>query len=61
MSKTWLLGAAVLLLMIVDWFAFHDFFEPHTFRDYLTLFASGLVFLQFGMELVKGFNARTLR
>jgi len=58
MSKTLLLGAAVVLLMIVDWFAFHDFFEPHTFRDYLTLFASALVFLQFGMDLLPRLHTR---
>jgi hypothetical protein len=45
------LGAAVLLLA-VDWLAFHDIREPHTFRDYLTLVASMLVFFRVGWELV---------
>jgi hypothetical protein len=43
---------AVVLLIAVDWFAFHDIGEPHTFRDYLTLMASMLVFLQFGWEVL---------
>jgi hypothetical protein len=42
-----LLGAAA-----VFWFAFHDIREPHTFRDYLTLVASMLVFFRVGWELV---------
>jgi hypothetical protein len=46
------LGAAAVLLLAVDWFAFHDIREPHTFRDYLTLVASMLVFLRVGWELV---------
>ena len=46
------LGAAAVLLLAVDWFAFHDIGEPHTFRDYLTLVASLLVFFRFGGELL---------
>jgi hypothetical protein len=57
MRKTLTLGAASFLLLAVDWFAFHDFREPHTFRDYLTLFASLLVFLSFGLELLRKLNA----
>jgi hypothetical protein len=38
MRKALTLGAATLCLLAVDWFAFHDFREPHTVRDYLTLF-----------------------
>jgi hypothetical protein len=37
----------VLILLIVDWLTFHDFMEPHTIRDWLTLFASILVFTYF--------------
>jgi O-antigen ligase len=37
-----------LLLLFVDWLAFHDYLEPHTVRDWLMLVASLLVFLQFG-------------
>ena len=39
--------AASLLLLAVDWLAFHDLREPHTVRDWLMLVASALVFLQF--------------
>ena len=46
------LGAAAVLLLAVDWLAFHDIREPHTFRDYLTLVASMLVFFRVGWELV---------
>lgn len=52
MQRLLLLGAAVILLLAVDWFAFHDIGEPHTFRDYLTLVASMLVFFRFGWEVL---------
>ena len=45
-----LMGAASLLLLAVNWFAFHDFREAHTVRDWLMLFASVLVFIQFVRE-----------
>jgi hypothetical protein len=41
---------ASLLLLAIDWLAFHDFREPHTVRDWLMLVASALVFLKFGKE-----------
>jgi O-antigen ligase len=41
---------ASLLLLAIDWLAFHDFREPHTVRDWLMLVASVLVFLKFGKE-----------
>ena len=49
MSKTdnLLMLAASLLLLAVNWFAFHDFREAHAVRDWLMLFASVLVFIQF--------------
>lgn len=53
MRKTLAAGAATLLLLIVDWFAFHDFREPHSVRDYLTLIASLLVFFSLGIELIE--------
>ena len=55
MSKTdgLLIGAASLLLLTVNWFAFHDFREAHTVRDWLMLFASVLVFIQFAREFGK--------
>jgi hypothetical protein len=46
------LAAAAVLLLAVDWFAFHDIREPHTVRDYLTLVASLLVFFRLGWELL---------
>jgi hypothetical protein len=52
MRKGLPLGVATLCLLAVDWFAFHDFREPHTVRDYLTLLASLLVFFHVGRELV---------
>jgi hypothetical protein len=52
MRKLLPLGTAAVLLLAVDWLAFHDIGEAHTFRDYLTLIASMLVFSQFGWELL---------
>jgi hypothetical protein len=53
MSKTdyFLVTAATMLLLFVDWLAFHDFREPHTVRDWLMLSASVLVFIQFAREI----------
>ena len=42
-----------LLLLFVNWLAFHDFREPHTVRDWLMLSASILVFIKFGGECWK--------
>jgi hypothetical protein len=42
---------ASLLLLIVNWLAFHDFHETHTVRDWLMLIASVLVLLKFAREL----------
>ena len=39
-----------LLLLFVNWLAFHDFREAHTVRDWLMLIASVLVFLKFARE-----------
>jgi len=50
MNKLLILGTTVSLLM-VNFLAFHDLHEPHTFRDWLTLFASSLVFVYFGRQL----------
>jgi hypothetical protein len=47
-SDNLIMLAATLLLVFVDWLAFHDVLEPHTGRDWLMLLASALVFLQFG-------------
>ena len=42
-----------LLLLFVNWLAFHDFRETHTVRDWLMLSASILVFLKFAKEYWK--------
>ena len=52
MQKLVTLGVAVFVLLFVDWLTFHDWREPHTVRDYLTLFASLLVFAYVGMQLL---------
>ena len=41
----WLLvviGLTVALLLVADFLAFHDLFEPHTGRDWMVLVATGL-------------------
>ena len=48
-----LMIVASLLLLSVDWLAFHDFHEAHTVRDWLMLLASALVFIQFARGLWK--------
>jgi hypothetical protein len=45
-----LMIAASLLLLVVNWLAFHDIREAHSLRDWLMLVASALVFLQFARE-----------
>ncbi len=46
-----LMLAASLLLLFVNWLAFHDFGEAHTVRDWLMLTASVLVILEFVREV----------
>lgn len=41
-----LIIVASLLLLAVNWLAFHDFREVHTVRDWLMLLASVPVFIQ---------------
>ena len=41
---------ASILLLFVNWLAFHDFREAHTVRDWLMLIASILVLLKFARE-----------
>jgi hypothetical protein len=48
-----LIVTASFLLLLVDWLAFHDIFDPHTVRDWLLLIASALVFLEFAREFWK--------
>jgi hypothetical protein len=38
----WSLAAGVVLLLLADFLAFHDLFEPHTVRDWLMLAGSAL-------------------
>lgn len=45
-----LMITATLLLLFVNWLAFHDFQETHTVRDWIMLIASALVFLKFAKE-----------
>jgi hypothetical protein len=54
------LGAAAVLLIAVDWLAFHDIREPHTFRDYLTLVASILVIVRVVWELLDRGNVQVI-
>jgi len=42
-----LMVAASVLLLLVNWLAFHDVREAHTVRDWLMLFASILVVVEF--------------
>lgn len=44
---------AAVLLLFIDWLAFHDFLEPHSIRDWLMLVATGLVFIHFARSLWK--------
>jgi len=51
-----LMLVASVLLLAVNWLAFHDWREVHTVRDWLMLVASLLVFLQ----VVRAFWQRNL-
>ena len=53
-----LISIASLLLIAVNWLAFHDFREPHSARDWLMLFASVLVFIHFARLLLKSYLRR---
>lgn len=41
------LGATIVLLLLADFLAFHDLFEPHTVKDWLILVASILAVVSF--------------
>ena len=43
--RTIVAAVIALLLIGVDWLAFHDLAEAHTLRDWLTLLASALVLI----------------
>jgi len=51
MNRNLLMLIAILSLLAVNWLAFHDWREARTVRDWLTLFASVMVFLCFAGEL----------
>jgi hypothetical protein len=51
MTDHFFMSAATLLLLFVNWLAFHDFREQHNMRDWLMLSASVLVFIQFAREI----------
>jgi protein-S-isoprenylcysteine O-methyltransferase Ste14 len=42
-QSTLVLVAALALLLVADVLAFHDLFEPHSFRDWLMLAGTVLV------------------
>jgi hypothetical protein len=48
-----LMLTASLLLLVVNWLAFHDFHETHSVRDWLMLIASVLVLFKFLREFCK--------
>jgi hypothetical protein len=49
-----LILVASLLLLVVNWLAFHDFHETHSVRDWIMLLASCLVLVKFTREIWKG-------
>jgi multisubunit Na+/H+ antiporter MnhB subunit len=61
MPKHLITVVTILLLLAVDWLTFHDLFEPHTVRDYLTLAASLLVFLYIGLDVLRRDNSTVPR
>ena len=61
MPKCLITVVTILLLLAVDWLTFHDLFEPHTVRDYLTLAASLLVFLYIGLDVLRRDNSTVPR
>jgi hypothetical protein len=46
-----LMLVAAILLVVVNWLAFHDIHETHTVRDWLMLAATILVFVKFALEI----------
>jgi multisubunit Na+/H+ antiporter MnhB subunit len=61
MPKRVITVAMILLLLVVDWLTFHDLFESHTVRDYLTLAASSLVFLYVSLDVLRSDNSTVSR
>jgi len=52
-SNQILMLGTIFTLLALDWLTFHDLWEAHSWRDWLTLFVSILVFFYFAMELSK--------
>ena len=52
MPKRLVLILAVIVLLAANLLAFHDLFEPHTVRDFLTLVGSLLVVVYLGIDLI---------
>ena len=46
-----LMLTASLLLVLVNWLAFHDIHETHTMRDWLMLVTSALVLVKFARDV----------
>ena len=51
------LGATVVLLLLADFLAFHDLFEPHTGTEWVVLAASVLAIVAFAGVAASGFRA----
>jgi uncharacterized membrane protein (DUF2068 family) len=56
-----LASAIAVILLAIDLLAFHDMFEAHTFRDWLTLVASLLVFVYLARDLARSNRLRARR
>ncbi len=51
--KKLLIIAIILILLVIDWFEFHDLFEPKTFPQILTGLVSIPIIILLGMDLFK--------
>jgi hypothetical protein len=51
------LGAVVLLLLLADFLAFHDLFEPHTGTEWIVLAASVLAVIALAGESIARLRA----
>ena len=60
-SSTVSLAAAVVLLILADFLAFHDLLEPHTVRDWLVLAASALLVVGLAGRFAGHFGTSGLR
>lgn len=50
MRKLLIIGI-ILVLLLIDWFEFHDFFEPKTLPQFLTGLVSIPIIILFVMDL----------